>query len=255
MPGQRRGDLDGLEAAERLIEAPDLKTLYDIAPALFGGLVGADRGLLYAVEGPFGRQAPVATRLFNTEREESAVYLQRFYRSDPLVAGIVAEAPRARTGLALSLDEVCGPQRTERTRFFRDFLGPIGLRHVLGVAVPPDPAGRSVLIGVHRAVGERGFSPAEQRRATALARVLSLAVRQFAAAPAPFPTGGGPFALTEREAEIARLAAEGLRNREIAARLELSPRTVENHLRAVFDKLGVENRAALAARRWQGGAR
>ncbi|MGH3513465.1 MAG: helix-turn-helix domain-containing protein, partial [Pseudonocardiaceae bacterium] len=48
------------------------------------------------------------------------------------------------------------------------------------------------------------------------------------------------------ELEIARLAAAGLANREIAARLCLSHRTVENKLHAAYEKLGVPGRAELA---------
>ena len=53
-------------------------------------------------------------------------------------------------------------------------------------------------------------------------------------------------ALTAREAEVARLAAGGLANREIAEQLVVSLRTVENHLHRAFAKLGVTNRAELA---------
>jgi DNA-binding CsgD family transcriptional regulator len=51
--------------------------------------------------------------------------------------------------------------------------------------------------------------------------------------------------LTAQEAHIARLAAEGLTNPEIAARLYLSPRTVEWHLRKIFTRLGVSTRRQL----------
>lgn len=52
--------------------------------------------------------------------------------------------------------------------------------------------------------------------------------------------------LTAQQEQIARLAAEGATNREIAARLMLSPRTVEHHLRNVFARLGVRSRVELA---------
>ena len=53
--------------------------------------------------------------------------------------------------------------------------------------------------------------------------------------------------LTAQERQIAQLACDGLSNPEIGARLFLSPRTVEWHLRKVFGKLGIHRRRELAA--------
>jgi DNA-binding NarL/FixJ family response regulator len=53
--------------------------------------------------------------------------------------------------------------------------------------------------------------------------------------------------LTRREREVALLAATGLRSRDIAEQLQLSTRTVENHLHNTFAKLGIGDRTALAA--------
>ena len=53
--------------------------------------------------------------------------------------------------------------------------------------------------------------------------------------------------LTEREREIARLAAVGKRSKEIAEQLFLSPRTVDVHLARIYRKLEVSSRAALAS--------
>jgi DNA-binding CsgD family transcriptional regulator len=52
--------------------------------------------------------------------------------------------------------------------------------------------------------------------------------------------------LTPRERQIAEQVARGLRNPEIARDLRLSVRTIENHLRTVYSKLQVRNRASLA---------
>ncbi len=66
----------------------------------------------------------------------------------------------------------------------------------------------------------------------------------FGAAPAP--ASAAPAGLSEREAEVARLVADGLANKAIASQLQLSVRTVESHVRNALAKAGAENRTQLA---------
>ena len=60
------------------------------------------------------------------------------------------------------------------------------------------------------------------------------------------PSGPTGPSLTERETEILRHVAKGLTAKQIAERLSLSHRTVENHVQATFRKLQVGNRVELA---------
>jgi DNA-binding CsgD family transcriptional regulator len=53
--------------------------------------------------------------------------------------------------------------------------------------------------------------------------------------------------LTAQESQVASLVRQGLSNKDVAARLFISPRTVDFHLRNVFTKLGITSRTELAA--------
>ena len=65
--------------------------------------------------------------------------------------------------------------------------------------------------------------------------------------PSPRRDPGVADRLTSSELRVARLAAQGLSNREIGERLYVSPRTVSTHLQRMFPKLGVTSRGELAA--------
>ncbi len=63
----------------------------------------------------------------------------------------------------------------------------------------------------------------------------------------PTPARNAASDLTPQESRVARLAAQGLTNREIGSQLLISPRTVGHHLANVFPKLGIASRADLAS--------
>lgn len=59
------------------------------------------------------------------------------------------------------------------------------------------------------------------------------------------PADSGWASLTPREQTVACLAAQALTNQQIANRLEISPHTVNFHLRQIFKKLGIDSRVSL----------
>jgi DNA-binding NarL/FixJ family response regulator len=87
------------------------------------------------------------------------------------------------------------------------------------------------------AAGEAIFGPGIARRVLALAAAP-------AAHPVPFPD------LTSRERQVLDLIAAGARNAEIAQRMSIAPKTVANHIAAIFAKLQVadRNQAIIRAR-------
>ena len=99
-----------------------------------------------------------------------------------------------------------------------------------------DTQGREQLRAAHDmliAIGMDGFAERARRELAA----IGVKVRR--------PTAGPRAELTAQEQQIARLARDGLSNPEIGARLFISPRTVEWHLRKVFTKLAVTSRREL----------
>jgi DNA-binding CsgD family transcriptional regulator len=62
------------------------------------------------------------------------------------------------------------------------------------------------------------------------------------------PLVADAYGLTEREREVTRLVARGLQTNAIAARMHLSSWTVQDHLKAIFEKVGVVTRGELVAR-------
>jgi DNA-binding CsgD family transcriptional regulator len=98
------------------------------------------------------------------------------------------------------------------------------------------------------ALGPAGFASdfAAGRRLTRQT-ASRLALREAAPEAPVAADRGAAKGLSPRGAEIARLVAEGLTNREIGARLFISERTVESHVRTVLNTLGFTSRAQIAS--------
>jgi DNA-binding NarL/FixJ family response regulator len=74
-------------------------------------------------------------------------------------------------------------------------------------------------------------------------RIAARALERLTGGSAPVPSLKG---LTKREVEIADGVAQGLRNKDIAQQLSISEATVKSHLNAIFRRLKIEGRVALA---------
>jgi ATP/maltotriose-dependent transcriptional regulator MalT len=128
------------------------------------------------------------------------------------------------------------------------------IAHLRGTRLRPELARTHLLYGEWLRRNGRRRSAREQLR-VAHEEMTSLGMEAFAdrarrellatGVKARRRTEDTRDALTAQEEQIARLARDGLSNPEIGARLFLSPRTVEWHMRKVFLKLGISSRTAL----------
>lgn len=77
---------------------------------------------------------------------------------------------------------------------------------------------------------------------------IDIALRQMPALPRPGEEGGRPGVLSERERQIMAWVAMGKTNPEIGCILDISEFTVKNHMKSIFSKLDVSNRAQAVAK-------
>jgi predicted ATPase/DNA-binding CsgD family transcriptional regulator len=123
------------------------------------------------------------------------------------------------------------------------------LREQIGAPLPPvyRVNYEQAVTAARLALGEQVFAIAwaegrslsHEQALAAQGQPLQIKSTPPARAPSAYPAG-----LTAREVEVLRLVAQGLTDAQIAERLIISPRTVNNHLTSIYSKLAVSSRAA-----------
>ena len=149
---------------------------------------------------------------------------------------------------------VVAGSRGEAERSARLFGAAEGLLEVVGASVynyyQPDRSLHERTTSAARSrLGQRAFEEAwAEGKAMYFDEVAEYALG-IGTSPQPSAAPKGtsyPAGLSVRELEILGLVAQGLTNAQVAERLYLSPRTVGQHLRSIYRKLGVPSRAAAA---------
>jgi DNA-binding CsgD family transcriptional regulator len=243
--GNTPGSLEDLVCAVTSFD--DVET--DLLPALADDLDADSAGFYQAIrEGDWVRLGhSVVTH--GVKPEPQHTWQQRFDRLAPTV---LAPPIPAATAQAFPLDEWLDFPKFLRSPAYETFWGPLGIHHVMIIRLALY-GGESVVFGLHRAASGRRFRDAEVARVGGLlAPLLSTLSRLRLAEELERLRGAQPLAwpphagLTSREQEIAGDVAEGLANKHIARRRGVSVHTVENHLRSIFRKTGVDSRTKLA---------
>ena len=261
------GRLDAAQAAAS--ESVDRAAMLDdsasptVARTVLGAVLGARgeharaRDLLAAYEMDHGwicRWAPhlVESDLAVGDLAAAREHAQRAAQRAPMTGMAGARAAAARAQALVALSEGDAPRAAELA------LAAVGEADSAGAALEAARdrlvAGRALLatdpeaaIALLTAAGEQAARCGAPRVADEARLELRRAGVRVGRGGARAPGTEGLDGLSAREREIAQLVAEGLTNREIAARLFLSEKTIETHLTRVFQKLGLRSRAQVAA--------
>jgi non-specific serine/threonine protein kinase len=267
IPLWAEGDLTGakqrLESALTLAELMQVKHVELDARSTLCGLLTAAGELDCAIE--LGEQSVAMSRSlgelwvrgFALNYLGQAAWLRGDRQRGEALAREAAACKHAlddRNGLAIVFETLAW-MATELGQYER-------AAHLLGAAERVRDETSQTLIELFRTQHERSESAARQGLGTksydaAFARGCAMTIDEGAAVavggtqrpqPAPAVKPEPAPALTGRQMEIARLIADDLSNKQIAARLFLSERTVETHITNILNKLGLSSRVQIS--RW-----
>src|SRR3954454_17040459 len=169
-------------------------------------------------------------------------YMERYWVDDPFSPHRFTD----RRHRVLTLEGIGGPDALRRSAYGREFLPESGFRHRICVHLWHD----GQLVSVATLMRTDAEPPFEDRDVAFLHRAQPLVAYAYSQAIA-HSAGETPDLLQRlrpRQAQVARLAAQGLSNAEIAASLTISPATVKRHLATIYPTVGVRSRLELGLR-------
>jgi DNA-binding CsgD family transcriptional regulator len=175
----------------------------------------------------------------------------RYFFAHPLVC----EHGRNPGAVTKRIGDLLPESEFQRTPLYNDYYRPIRIDHAMAVPIHVD---RRFLVSFVLNRSKRGFSDRDRARLEIIRPHLgnlyrlSVAANRAGDAPAPAESSVRSAALalqlTPRERDVLHWLASGKTDRDIAAILCISPRTVHKHLQRIYDKLGVETRTAAVMR-------
>jgi DNA-binding CsgD family transcriptional regulator len=216
--------------------------------------LGAETASFRVLRGSEHAPEPAAVVTVGIHDAVNDAYLTRYFRLDP--AKRLLQRPAFQPVLpdpsrdGKWADERATPallarHQEEFSQYRKEFLLPNHFVHHLGFCVQ-DVDGGLLLFDFHRPARSPAFGRLERSRARTISLFVHARTAQRLEPDAHADSLGERLSMRERA--VAEAVARGLSNKEVATVLALSVRTVENHLRSIFVKIGVKTRGRLAAR-------
>jgi len=209
-------------------------------------MVSAPMALFLAADhaGRYGLATIKADPILTTDPDGLArEYLDCVEERDPILA-IAGACGRTRL---LNTENLRNEPDFTESSLARVFLRRHELGHLMVLFMRDQASGRRWLLILLRSTEEHEFSDREQGFLRYVAPLLTQSYHcAIDMGGSVAPVANGDVHLTPREFEIARMAANGSHNDEIATALQIASGTVKCHMRNIYSKLGVDSRLNLA---------
>ena len=171
-------------------------------------------------------------------RRELEVFDRHFFEHP-----LVREHGRNRCAVTRRIEDLLPDSAFQRTALYNDYYRAIRIDHAMAVPIHVD---RHILVSFVLNRSKRGFSDRDRERVEVIRPHLGHLYRLSAPSGDALPELAA--ALTVREREVLDWLGGGKTDKDIAAILTISPRTVQKHLQRIYEKLGVETRTAAVVR-------
>jgi DNA-binding CsgD family transcriptional regulator len=212
--------------------------------ALLPSLIGSDLTTLVVCDLVHGQRSVIPQ---GTVSRQAIEVFDHYFHVHPLVR----EHGRNPNAVTKRMTDLVAPDLFHRTGLYNEYYRPLRIEDAMAVPLHVD---QRFLVSFVLNRSGRGFTERDRELAEILRPHLANLYRLGIAAerarerPAEAEAEAAQVPLTPREREVLDWVAAGKTNRDIAAILGASPRTVEKHLERIYEKLGVETRTAAVMR-------
>ncbi|HJV96593.1 MAG TPA: helix-turn-helix transcriptional regulator [Albitalea sp.] len=200
-------------------------------------LVGSELTTLSVCDLVSGHRSVVSDRPGAISRQEIEVFDRHFFEHP-----LVREHGRNPAAVTRRITDLVGDSEFQRTPLYGDYYRAIRIDHVMAVPIHVD---QRLLVSFVFNRSRRGFSDRDRDCLELIRPHLGALYRLGAEAGR---ASDAAALLTPRERGVLQWVAAGKTDRDIAAILGISPRTVHKHLQRIYEKLGVETRTAAVMR-------
>jgi DNA-binding CsgD family transcriptional regulator len=255
-----------VSAVEELEKVSDLCARLDLSPQEpdlaasllepIAGFLGAETASFRSLSVSNGAPRPNTVVSLGIPHSVDDAYLTRYFKLDPARRLLGRRLTKPLFAHPTKYGEWSKEQETpamlrqyreEFLQYRKEFLLPNNFYHHVGFCFQ-DLVGHTLLFDFHRVAASPAFGRLEVARAHIVAMFLHAKAAECHHADVLPCAAELDDRLSARELEVAETVAMGLSNKEVAASLDISVRTVENHMRAIFAKLRVTTRTRLAAK-------